>query len=62
MILSLGRRKNDENENIKHAEEITQLPSQYMNIARQNKDIIEGMQFHATCQLRIPIDVFKKTR
>lgn len=56
-----GKKKNNErNVNIKHAEEITQTPSQYINIARKNKDIIEGMQFHATCQLRTPIDVFKK--
>lgn len=52
-----GKKKN---ENIKHTEEITQAPSQYINIARQNKDIVEGMQFHATCQLRTPIDVLKK--
>lgn len=54
------KKKDEKNGNVKHAEEITQTPSQYINIARQNKDIIEGMQFHATCQLRTPIDVFKK--
>ena len=54
------KKKNEKNKNIKHAEEITQPPLQYINIARQDKDIVEGMQFHATCQLRTPIDVLKK--
>lgn len=53
-------KKDDRYVNVRNAEEITQTPSQYINIARQNKDIIEGMQFHATCQLRTPIDVLKK--
>jgi hypothetical protein len=55
-----GKKVNETDGNVKHAEDITQIPSQYINIAKQNKDIIEGMQFHATCQLQTPIDVLKK--
>ncbi|EMM6855571.1 TPA: helix-hairpin-helix domain-containing protein [Enterobacter hormaechei] len=53
-------RKTKRNENSKHLENTAQAPAQYINIAAQNKDIIEGMQFHATCQLRTPIFVLKK--
>lgn len=44
--------------NDSQAEQITQ--THYINIASQNQDVIAGVQFHATCQLRTPLDVFKK--
>ncbi|MPW27709.1 hypothetical protein F9L16_01670 [Agarivorans sp. B2Z047] len=40
--------------------ENTQAPQQYMDMASQNADVVEGMEFIATCQLRTPIAILKK--
>ena len=40
--------------------EVKQAPQQNKDIASQNTDIVEGLQFHATCQLRTPLAVLKR--
>lgn len=40
--------------------ELQQAPQQYRDIATENTDVTDGMQFHATCQLRTPLSVLKR--
>lgn len=53
-------KQTDQCESIKHQAEIKQAPQQHMDIAFKNADLINGMQFIATCQLRTPIAILKK--
>lgn len=59
-----GKKKNtvkaEQSESGNVTGEIIQAPAQYRDVASQNKDIVQGMQFHATCQLCTPIDALKK--
>ncbi|MFA0350605.1 hypothetical protein AB4486_27270, partial [Vibrio sp. 10N.222.55.C6] len=41
-------------------QEVKQAPQQYRDIATQNSDVTDGMEFHATCQLRTPLSVLKR--
>ncbi|WP_282166385.1 helix-hairpin-helix domain-containing protein [Shewanella japonica] len=43
----------------KLTEDAKQTPKHYRKIASQNADLVEGMQFHVTCQLCTPLAVFK---
>ncbi|HDJ1441837.1 TPA: helix-hairpin-helix domain-containing protein [Serratia rubidaea] len=42
------------------SDEIVQAPKHFLNVAAQNRDIISGMEFFATCQLRTPVSVMRK--
>ncbi|MFA0066229.1 helix-hairpin-helix domain-containing protein [Vibrio breoganii] len=59
-----GKKKSTEqvknNETNKVSSEAKQDPKQYKTLASQNADLIEGMQFHATCQLRTPLAVLER--
>lgn len=42
------------------SDKIAQAPKHLLSIAEQNRDIISGMEFFATCQLCTPISVMRK--
>ena len=58
-------RKKSVNQNVVSKDEcmsdkIVQAPKHFLNVAAQNRDIISGMEFFATCQLRTPVSVMRK--
>ncbi|MEZ8168157.1 helix-hairpin-helix domain-containing protein [Vibrio tasmaniensis 1F-187] len=52
--------KKPKQETKQQIQEVKQAPQQYRDIATQNSDVTDGLEFHATCQLRTPLSVLKR--
>lgn len=54
-----GTKKENTSVAQKSVETVKQAPDHYVELKNYNVDIVDGMMFHATCQLRTPLSVFK---